>query len=78
MGNPSVSERVKTIVAKKLDRAVVKDESNFTQDLGADSLDKIELIMNFEDEFDLEIADDDGDRMKTVGDAIDYIKKKVT
>ena len=68
-------DRVKKIVIEKLgaDADAVKNEASFTGDLGADSLDTVELVMAFEEEFGLEIADEDAEKIKTVGDAVSYI-----
>ncbi|HET6871642.1 MAG TPA: acyl carrier protein [Sporolactobacillaceae bacterium] len=68
--------RVKKIVADRLDvdEADVKPEANFKEDLEADSLDVVELVMELEDEFNLEISDDDAEKILTVGDVIEYIK----
>ena len=72
-----VEERVKEIICKQL--GVEEDEVNpnakFIEDLGADSLDTVELVMAFEEEFDLEIPDEDAEKIATVGDAISYIKE---
>jgi acyl carrier protein len=68
-------DKVKEIIVEKLncDGAAVKPEATF-QDLGADSLDSVELIMGFEEEFKIEIPDEDAQNIKTVGDAIKYIE----
>jgi acyl carrier protein len=68
-------DRVKKIVIEQLgaDADAVKNEASFTGDLGADSLDTVELVMAFEEEFGLEIADEDAEKIKTVGDAVSYI-----
>jgi acyl carrier protein len=72
-----VEERVKEIIVEQL--GVEEDEVNpsakFIEDLGADSLDTVELVMAFEEEFDLEIPDEDAEKITTVGDAISYIKE---
>jgi acyl carrier protein len=76
----NINEKVKAIVAEKLgvDIEMVVDSANFQADLGADSLDIVELVMNFEKEFGIEIPDDDaGDNIVTVADAVRYIEKKV-
>ena len=72
----SVAEKVKEIIVKQLneDEADVKPEASFIDDLDADSLDTVELIMAFEEEFDLEIPDEEAEKIKTVGDAINYIE----
>lgn len=69
------ANRVQAIITEKLGVAAesVTPEASFTADLGADSLDTVELIMEFEKEFDLEIPDEDAQAIKTVGDAINYI-----
>ena len=71
----SIAERVKQIVAEQLgvDEDQVKNESSFMEDLGADSLDTVELVMALEEEFDIEISDEDAEKIQTVQDAIDYI-----
>jgi acyl carrier protein len=71
----SVEEKVKKIIAEKLsvDIAEVVPEASFVDDLGADSLDLVELIMAMEEEFDTEISDEDAEQITTVKDAIDYI-----
>tara|TARA_B100000579_G_C22752752_1_gene814872 strand:- start:803 stop:1039 length:237 start_codon:yes stop_codon:yes gene_type:complete len=74
-----ISSKVKAIIVDKLviDESEVTSNSNFMSDLGADSLDTVELIMEFEKEFDLQIPDDDAEKITTVGEAIKYIEKKV-
>jgi len=71
--------RVKKVVAEQLnvDEKEVKLESVFIDDLGADSLDTVELVMAFEQEFDIEISDEDADKIKTVGDSLNYIKSRL-
>ncbi|ENH98272.1 acyl carrier protein [Gracilibacillus halophilus YIM-C55.5] len=68
-------ERVKKIVVDRLDvdEDKVTMEASFKDDLEADSLDVVELVMELEDEFDMEIADEDAEKIGTVGDAVDYI-----
>ena len=72
----TVAERVKRIIIDKLgvDEGEVHAESNFIQDLGADSLDTVELIMEFEKEFDVSIPDEQAEKIQTVGQAIEYLK----
>jgi acyl carrier protein len=69
--------KVKAIIVDKLgvDEAEVTPEASFTNDLGADSLDTVELIMEFEKEFDIQIPDDQAETISTVGDAISFIEK---
>jgi len=73
-----MEDKVKAIIADKLGVNLdqVKPESSFMDDLGADSLDTVELVMAFEEKFDIEIPDDDAEKMKTVGEAISYLKSK--
>jgi acyl carrier protein len=72
------SAKVRSIIVDKLgvDEDSIADDSSFTNDLGADSLDTVELIMEFEKEFDLTISDEDAEKIATVGDAIAYLKEK--
>ena len=74
----NVEQRVKKIVAEQLgvNEAEIKNESSFVEDLGADSLDTVELVMALEDEFGLDIPDEEADKIKTVGDAVKYIESK--
>ncbi|MDB4042542.1 acyl carrier protein [Methylophilaceae bacterium] len=74
-----IEQRVKKIVSEQLgtDIATVKNESSFIDDLGADSLDTVELVMALEEEFDTEIPDDDAEKITTVQQAIDYINKNL-
>ncbi len=69
-------EKIKAIIADKLsvDEDTITLESSFVEDLGADSLDIVELIMALEDEFELEISDEDAEGISTVGDVVEYIK----
>jgi acyl carrier protein len=75
----NIDEKVTAIVAEKLgvDKAEVTPDAVFIDDLGADSLDLVELIMAMEEEFGFEIADDEAEKLRTVGDVINFIKKKV-
>ena len=72
--------KVKDIIIDKLgvDESEVTADANFTNDLGADSLDTVELIMEFEKEFDLSIPDEDAENIATVGDAVSYISGKLS
>ncbi|HOE95724.1 MAG TPA: acyl carrier protein [Candidatus Sumerlaeota bacterium] len=74
----SAEERVKKIIVEELgvNEDQVKPEAKFTDDLGADSLDQVELIMRFEEEFGVEIPDEDTEKIITVGDAIRYMQEK--
>lgn len=74
----SAEDKIKKIIADKLsvDLDEVVDSASLTDDLGADSLDLVELIMSMEEEFDIEIPDDEAERMVTVKDAIDYIQER--
>ncbi len=73
----SIADRVTKIIVDKLgvDESEVTPEASFTNDLGADSLDTVELIMEFEKEFDLSIPDEQAENIHTVGDAIEYLEK---
>ena len=73
-----IASRVKAIIVDKLgvDETEVVPEASFTNDLGADSLDTVELIMEFEKEFDIQIPDDQAENISTVGQAIKYIEEK--
>ncbi len=73
----SIEERVISIICNQLSvpREKVTPETHFINDLGADSLDTVELVMEFEDEFDITILDEDAEKIATVGDAIKYIKE---
>jgi acyl carrier protein len=75
----SIEERVANIVVDQLgvDASQVKTEASFIEDLGADSLDTVELVMAFEEEFDIEISDEDAEKMTTVGKAVEYLTSKV-
>lgn len=73
----TVVERVTKVIVDRLgvDESEVKIEASFREDLGADSLDVVELVMELEDEFDMEISDDDAEKIATVGDAVSYIEQ---
>jgi acyl carrier protein len=77
-GLMSVKEKVKQIIVEQLgvDEAQVDDTASFVDDLGADSLDIVELVMAFEEAFDLDIPDEDAEKIQTVKDAIEYIEAK--
>ena len=72
-----VTSKVKQIIAEQLgvDEPEIKNESNFIDDLGADSLDTVELVMAFEEEFSIEIPDEEAEKITTVQDAITYIEE---
>ncbi len=72
----TIQERVTDIVAEQMgqDKAQITRETSFVNDLGADSLDTVELVMEFEDEFDISIPDEDAEKIQTVGQAIDYVE----
>jgi acyl carrier protein len=76
---PDIEERVKRIIEEQLmvDRNEITDDASFIDDLGADSLDTVEMIMEFEDEFGMEIPDEEAEKIETVGEAIEYLKQKV-
>ena len=78
MSNPSIEERVTKIVCDQMGTTPDKitKETSFINDLGADSLDTVELVMEFEDEFEISIPDEDAETIQTVGNAIDYISSK--
>ena len=73
-----IDEKVKEIIAKQLgvNAAEVTTEASFVEDLGADSLDTVELVMAFEETFNIEIPDEDAEKITKVKDAIEYIKNK--
>ena len=75
----ALQERVAEIIVEQLgvSSGEVSPEASFIDDLGADSLDIVELIMAMEEEFDVEIPDDDAEKMQTIGDAINYLKSKL-
>jgi acyl carrier protein len=72
----TIEDRVIDIVAEQMgvDKTLVTRETSFVNDLGADSLDTVELVMEFEDEFDISIPDEDAEKIQTVGQAIDYVE----
>jgi acyl carrier protein len=74
----SVEDRVKSIIVEQLgvDADEVSPDASFVEDLGADSLDTVELIMAFEEEFGVEISDDEAEKIKKVKDAVEYIDKR--
>ncbi|HUP18996.1 MAG TPA: acyl carrier protein [Gemmatimonadota bacterium] len=74
----SIESKVKEIIVENLgvDAEKVTRDASFVEDLGADSLDTVELVMAFEEEFDIEIPDEDAEKLTTVGEAITYLEKK--
>lgn len=74
-----IEKKVKEIIVSKLgvDEAQITPQASFTNDLGADSLDTVELVMEFEKAFNVQIPDEDAEKISTVGDAVNYLKSKV-
>lgn len=72
-------EKVKDIIAEELgvEREKLTDQASFMEDLGADSLDTVELVMAFEKEFDIDIPDEEAEKLRTVGDALKYLEEKI-
>ncbi|MGH9469565.1 MAG: acyl carrier protein [Terriglobia bacterium] len=75
----SIEEKVKQLIVEQLgvDEAEVTPAANFIDDLGADSLDIVELVMTFEESFEIEIPDEDAEKIRTVKDSVDYIQAHV-
>jgi acyl carrier protein len=75
----NVEEKVKDIIAEELgvEREKLTPEASFMEDLGADSLDTVELVMAFEKEFDIDIPDEEAEKLRTVGDALKYLHDKL-
>ncbi|MDY7006720.1 MAG: acyl carrier protein [Cyanobacteriota bacterium] len=80
MSQDEILDKVQTVVASQLekDKEEIKPESNFANDLGADSLDTVELVMALEEEFEIEIPDEVAEQISTVQAAVDYIKEQTT
>ena len=74
-----IQKKLKDIVVDRLndEESQIKPEASFVEDLGADSLDIVELIMGIEEEFDIEIPDEDAEKLTTVGEALNYVKNKL-
>ena len=74
-----VEEKVKDIIVEELgvEREKLTSDASFMEDLGADSLDTVELVMAFEKEFDIDIPDEDAEKLRTVGDAMNYLHEKI-
>lgn len=79
MEEKTTEQKIKDIIVEKLgvNASEVTEKTSFVDDLGADSLDTVELIMAFEEEFGIEIPDEDAEKIRTVGEAIEYINKKI-
>jgi acyl carrier protein len=75
----NVEEKVKDIIVEELgvEREKLTGEASFMEDLGADSLDTVELVMAFEKEFDIDIPDEEAEKLRTVGDAMNYLHQKI-
>ena len=75
----NVEEKVKDIIVEELgvEREKLTSDASFMEDLGADSLDTVELVMAFEKEFDIDIPDEEAEKLRTVGDALKYLNEKV-
>ena len=75
----NVEEKVKDIIVEELgvEREKLTGEASFMEDLGADSLDTVELVMAFEKEFDIDIPDEEAEKLRTVGDAMSYLHEKI-
>lgn len=78
MERSEIEKKVKSIVMEKLgvEESAVVENASFVDDLGADSLDTVELVMDFEEKFGVEIPDEDAEKIRTVGDAIKYLEEK--
>jgi acyl carrier protein len=76
---PDLEDKVKDIIVEELgvEREKLTNSASFMEDLGADSLDTVELVMAFEKEFNIDIPDEDAEKMRTVGDAMNYLREKV-
>ncbi len=78
MADKTTEQRVKEIIVEQLgvNPEQVTESASFIEDLGADSLDTVELVMAFEEEFSVEVPDEDAEKLQTVGNVVDYIEKK--
>jgi acyl carrier protein len=78
--NMDIAEKVKEIISQQLDvdMANIKPESSFIEDLGADSLAIVELVLAFEEQFEIDIPDEDTEKIRTVGDAVSYIQERAS
>ena len=79
MADESIQQKITDLIVDQLgvDADSVTEEAHFIDDLGADSLDTVELVMAFEEEFDIEIPDEDAEKLETVGDAIKYLDERL-
>ena len=79
MADDKNAQRIRDIIEKELgvEREKLTDDASFIEDLGADSLDIVELVMEFEKEFNIDIPDEDAEKLRTVGDAIGYMNQKM-
>ncbi|MCM8814905.1 MAG: acyl carrier protein [Candidatus Omnitrophica bacterium] len=80
MERSEIEKKVKSIVMEKLqvEESAIVEDASFVDDLGADSLDTVELVMDFEEKFGVEIPDEDAEKIRTVGDAIRYLEQKTS
>jgi acyl carrier protein len=80
MSREDILAKLKPLIAEQLgvDEADVKEDASFTEDLNADSLDLVELIMSLEEQFKLQISDEDAEKITTVGEAVDYIQEHLS
>lgn len=80
MSREDILAKLKPLIAEQLgvDEADVKEDASFTEDLNADSLDLVELIMSLEEQFQLQISDEDAEKITTVGEAVEYIHDKIS
>ncbi len=79
MAVENIEAEVKKIIEEKLgvNAEQITDDASFIDDLGADSLDQVELVMDFEDKFEIDIPDEDAEKMRTVGEAVNYLKERL-
>lgn len=79
MAVENIEVEVKKIIEEKLgvNAEQITDQASFIDDLGADSLDQVELVMDFEDKFEIDIPDEDAEKMRTVGEAVSYLKERI-
>jgi acyl carrier protein len=79
MADENIQQKVTDLIVDQLgvDADSVTENAHFIDDLGADSLDTVELVMAFEEEFDIEIPDEDAEKLETVGDAVKYLKDRI-